>query len=325
MACAPCDQRALAVSPDLVRRVNQLYHELTQARFDTEHRRRHRVERAFWAAVAGQSLRRSLGPRTVIDFGCGTGFVSCTLGAAMGTGDLLTSMDIAPAALESTARAWSAAGLSSRGSRLAQVLGDGTRLPFDSGSTDLFAMNAALHHIPDFAPLLTEIHRVLRPGGWFALGHEPTRAHFASAAANVSRAVDRLAWYASPRENRRRLAERMGLRLHADADAGLWASMNAALAAQGLIDQPLSSGQLLDLVDPHARGGDGHAGFDPQELLCRWFAGYEVARLQWSDYLGESMRACPAARWILDGLLGTVWPCRGMLFSWLIRKPERRA
>ena len=325
MACAACDDRALAASPELIRRVNQLYHELTQDRFDVEHRRRHRVERVFWTAVARAALLRPSGPaRTVVDFGCGTGFVSCTLGMALCPGDVLTSIDIAPAALASTARAWSAAGLGSNGPRLVQLVADGTRLPVSSGSVALFAINAALHHVPNIAPLLREIDRVLAPGGWFALGHEPARGHFASAAYGVSRAVDRLAWYASPRENRRRLAERFGGRTHADGDEGLWAAMNAALAARGLVDRPLSGRQLLDLVDPHSRGGDGHAGFDPLELLGRWFAGYQVVRLQWSDYLGESMRACPAARWMVDGLLGAAWPRRGMLFSWLIRKPGGR-
>jgi SAM-dependent methyltransferase len=42
---------------------------------------------------------------------------------------------------------------------------DAERLPFDDASFDLVYSNGVLHHTPDTARLIAEIHRVLRPGG----------------------------------------------------------------------------------------------------------------------------------------------------------------
>lgn len=42
---------------------------------------------------------------------------------------------------------------------------DAERLPFDDASFDVVYSNGVLHHTPDTARLIAEIHRVLRPGG----------------------------------------------------------------------------------------------------------------------------------------------------------------
>lgn len=42
---------------------------------------------------------------------------------------------------------------------------DAERLPFDDASFDVVYSNGVLHHTPDTARLVAEIHRVLRPGG----------------------------------------------------------------------------------------------------------------------------------------------------------------
>jgi SAM-dependent methyltransferase len=45
------------------------------------------------------------------------------------------------------------------------VLGDGERLPFAPESFDVVYSNGVLHHTPDTAEAVREVHRVLRPGG----------------------------------------------------------------------------------------------------------------------------------------------------------------
>ena len=63
----------------LIRRVNQLFHDLTQSSFDDEHRSRHRVERAFWNSVAQLIPNPASRPGKeyiAADLGCGTGFVT---------------------------------------------------------------------------------------------------------------------------------------------------------------------------------------------------------------------------------------------------------
>ena len=52
------------------------------------------------------------------------------------------------------------------------ISGDAERLPFKDGSFDIIAMNAVLHHLPNYALCITEIDRVLKKGGIVAIAHE---------------------------------------------------------------------------------------------------------------------------------------------------------
>jgi len=203
----------------LIRRVNQLYHELTQDSFDRVHRHRFRIQRRFWEKVgrrvlaSGGSLFAGRGdwcatsPRTVVDLACGSGFVSRTLGGYLGRGDRLIAIDLGEGQLHTTGRQWQTFCSGRSGvPRLTRLAGDVQKLPLGRVSADLVVMNAGLHHVPDAGAVLGEIDRILRPGGVFALGFEPNRAHFASPVfCGMSRVLDRLCWYASLRQNGRRL------------------------------------------------------------------------------------------------------------------------
>ena len=52
--------------------------------------------------------------------------------------------------------------------RLSIAVGSAEELPFDSGSFDAVVSSFALQLVPDRLAALTEIRRVLRPGGMFA-------------------------------------------------------------------------------------------------------------------------------------------------------------
>jgi len=47
--------------------------------------------------------------------------------------------------------------------------GDAQRLPFRDGSFDLVVSAGVLHHVPDIAAAIAEIHRVLKPAGLFVI------------------------------------------------------------------------------------------------------------------------------------------------------------
>ena len=47
------------------------------------------------------------------------------------------------------------------------VLGEGARIPFADGSFASVTSTSVLEHIPDILPVLTEVRRILRPGGKF--------------------------------------------------------------------------------------------------------------------------------------------------------------
>lgn len=315
----------------LIRRVNQLYHDHVRGRFDDDHEYRHRVEASFWERVARCTIpppdRSRPDPMTVLDLGCGTGFVLQIMGGHLRKIDRLIGLDISPNTLIQARRNWHDIDTGPRSRpRLDVTVGDAASIPLGNGTVRLVTLNAALHHLPHPHATLREVDRLLEPGGYFALGFEPNRFFFEQPGLReLSRGLDHLYWYTSPGQNLRRLRQRLGLHVptsHHWDDEVIAGVIRGVLSQEGLARANLSTNDILDCVDPHARGGGKAPGFDATNLLRHCFAGYEVIRIKWSDYLGQSIRKLPAMRRLADMTLGVFLPRRGSLFSWLIRKPS---
>src|SRR5215204_4966206 len=93
----------------------------------------------------------------LLEIGCGMG--TDLLQFARG-GAHCTGIDLTPRSIEITRhrfRLYDADG--------AFMISDGEHLPFRSESFDVVYSNGVLHHTPDTAGAIREVHRVLRPGG----------------------------------------------------------------------------------------------------------------------------------------------------------------
>jgi ubiquinone/menaquinone biosynthesis C-methylase UbiE len=119
--------------------------------------------------VFEEFIRRSTGPgKSVLDVCCGTGLYSL-VGSSVGA--LVTATDIAEHNLLLARRRAERAGLN-----IQTVVADAERLPFPDGSFDLISCAGSLSYL-DLDSFLAEVHRLLRPGGWFvsvdSLNHNP--------------------------------------------------------------------------------------------------------------------------------------------------------
>jgi ubiquinone/menaquinone biosynthesis C-methylase UbiE len=101
------------------------------------------------AAAAGPGVR-------LLDVGCGPGIV-CKAAAARGAE--VTGVDFSPAMLAVARQAHPA---------IAFVEGDMQNLPFADASFDAAVSNFGIHHAPDPAAALAQMHRVLARGGRIA-------------------------------------------------------------------------------------------------------------------------------------------------------------
>ncbi len=123
-----------------------------------------------------------------LELGCGTGFFLLNLKQA-GVLDEGHVTDISPGMVE--AARLNAEGL---GFTVEGRVADAESIPYDDDTFDLVVGHAVLHHIPDIELALSEVLRVLKPGGRFVFAGEPTaKGDF------VARRLSRATWWATTR------------------------------------------------------------------------------------------------------------------------------
>ncbi|AYQ91235.1 class I SAM-dependent methyltransferase [Burkholderia gladioli] len=119
-----------------------------------------------------RQLARGMTPGVIADIGTATGVVPVRLGSdpAM-AGWRFVGVDLDPAMLEEGVPRIRELGLEPV---IEMRVGDALDLPFEDGSLTMAVGRATLHHLPDKALSLTEMYRVLAPGG-IALVHDMRR------------------------------------------------------------------------------------------------------------------------------------------------------
>ncbi len=96
----------------------------------------------------------------VLDFGCGPGTISMGLARAVEPGEL-HGVDMEESQIEIARNAASAGGHKNATFQK----GDVTDLPFEDNFFDVAHCHAVLMHVPDTEAVLSEVKRVLKPGG----------------------------------------------------------------------------------------------------------------------------------------------------------------
>jgi len=118
---------------------------------------------ALIEATQWRYLREDLGKTggRALEVGCGSGHFGALL-AQVGFDTVL--LDYSPAALECAKNSYVTLGGRERKS---YVQGDARSLPFSGGSFDVVVSCGVLEHFEALAPVIQEMARVLRPGGFF--------------------------------------------------------------------------------------------------------------------------------------------------------------
>ena len=179
--------RDVGAPPDLSelgpKRANELYHDAAARRYD-----------AKWSISFDERCVRYVRERAdrmlparrygrVLDVGVGTGFFLLNLWQA-GYVARAFGCDVSTGMLGACAE--SASGI---GCEVELRPGDAEALPYLDGAFDLVVGHAILHHVPDPLLAVSEMWRVLAPGGALLLAGEPT-----TRGDRLARGAGRAAW-----------------------------------------------------------------------------------------------------------------------------------
>lgn len=145
---------------------------------------------------------------TVLDVACGPGTFALALAPRVACA---FGLDFTPALLERARGSASASGIVNSNF----LIGDANAIPFSAGRFDLVTCAYALHHIDDPSNAVSEIVRVLRPGGRMGLIDifVPENAVAAEAANTIERVRDTSHTRTLAISELRALAEAAGLRI----------------------------------------------------------------------------------------------------------------
>ena len=149
-----------------------------------EYERMHELETHYWWFVGRRRIVQTLLQHTtpqlpskaprLVDIGCGTGANLPMLRDSVGPGGSVVGLDFSPLAL---AHARAELG---NVQNLALLQGDAMRLPLRDASADCVTMMDVLEHLSDDKRALSEVARVLKPGGALVLS-VPAYQHLWSA------------------------------------------------------------------------------------------------------------------------------------------------
>ncbi|MFA7209283.1 MAG: class I SAM-dependent methyltransferase [Parcubacteria group bacterium] len=159
----------------LVLRINELFHDFEQINYDKKHTDIFIGESGRWKNTGKIILKNRPSPISIVDIGCGTGFVPMQICDLLQAQDTFICSDISEKMLAVCKE------------KIAQrkflcdfkfIKSDGFSLNLKDESIDVVTMNSVLHHIPDFTPFFNEINRILKVDGLLIIGHEPNSLFF---------------------------------------------------------------------------------------------------------------------------------------------------
>jgi ubiquinone/menaquinone biosynthesis C-methylase UbiE len=295
----------------LVTKLNQIFYDVEAEQYDERHPEVIEGDAAWWAsrgAALVSTLKSSLTAGTgltILDVGCGTGFVSSVLVKNLATGDVIVGLDRSEGMLT---RARSK--LAREDGRLCHFArGDATSLQFRDQSFHMLTLNSFLHHVCDYRSVLKEIDRVLKPGGYLVVAHEPNKEFFQSPFIRLAASAWKLAGF--------------GMKVPRD----LCAQVNSRLRAAQLVAAEVPADEILRLVEYHSpveQGAiriDKTKGFSVRALLEQELRGYRV--IEWNQYSTFYHRPLlERSRWLQRAaqLAASLLNGKGNLFSTVLRK-----
>jgi ubiquinone/menaquinone biosynthesis C-methylase UbiE len=200
----------------------------------------------------------------VLDTGSGTGFAAQQVLDAIGPRVVeIVCQDTSQEMLQ-RARAR----LGRYGCRSRFVVGDIDAVTNAEARFDLVTSNAVLHHLVDVAGFLRSVGRLVRPGGFYVAGHEPSASFYDGPIKRWTQ------WYRTWRRGRHLLSpfpylRRLGV---VETPENIEQLTNQSLICQGVIQRPMPPGAVARFVDIHVPPENeallqGHRGFHPVSLI----------------------------------------------------------
>ena len=246
----------MTASPSSAKAANVVYHDWEAETYDTKwsisfDERCIEYARHAFDSASGRTLTLPVG--RAVEIGAGTGFFLLNL-MQSGVARQGVVTDISSGMVRTAVRQAGELGLDVLG-----VVADAESLPIADTSCDLVVGHAVLHHIPDVERAITEVLRILRPGGVFVITGEPTQK-----GDYIARRLSRLTWWVTSR-----VTQAPGLRQRWARPPGELAESSEAAALEAVVD--LHTFDPDELARTCLRAGAVDVRTHTSEFAASWF------------------------------------------------------
>lgn len=156
-----------------LRKANELFHDVEARRYDDKWGIRYDEENARRVRRKFEKLLRGPFPHVdkLLEVGCGTGYVGLNIASQDGLVGEMSACDISQGMVDTCNSNAKTLGVSVKAKR-----SELEKLDYPDEEFDMVIGHAILHHVPDIKAGLSEVCRVLKPGGVCMLAGEPTLA-----------------------------------------------------------------------------------------------------------------------------------------------------
>jgi ubiquinone/menaquinone biosynthesis C-methylase UbiE len=315
--------------PELVLRVNKIFHDIDANQYADEHPEIFVDEIARWCKIGQLFMSSNSEKVCLLDIGSGTGFVPLQIGQFLKKSDLLICSDVSANMLTVCKT-----NLDSKlNCTIEYLLLDGVRINLMSNSLDYITLNSVLHHIPDFSVFFEEINRLMKVNGWLIIAHEPYRPFFEHRFLwNNYRFVSKIVKFDPKRFIYVRL-RKVGIpgiagkfyqvsSQETERRQEMVESVNKRLLDEEVISSPLTAIEISEIVDIHSpTAGLGHRdrGINIAEILELYLPNFEIEYLEMYRHLAKVTSANQFTK-LYDSFLKKLYPETGSTFLAVLSK-----
>lgn len=293
--------------------INKIWHKYEARHYSESHHEIFVDEKLLWKKVANKYLTGT--DSTLLDFGCGTGFISSTVIPFLSPSSRLIMADPSPEMLA----------IAQNNVRFPNVTfqlisRERSTLAIAAHSLDYILINSVLHHISDLSETFRQLTTLLKTGGKIIIAHEPNRIHFNNFFLKLLKEG-----IVAAQKRMRRPSKNTGSIGGSTGDKQIVAAVNQEMRLRGMITQDLQPNELQSLVDFHSPTArqrvDPSIGFSKRMLLNEFqkYGRFSVDDCKTYAFLGKIKIK---RQHMFESILGACFPNSGSKLFIVMTKTE---
>lgn len=275
--------------------INEVYHDIESGYYQKRHPEIFKEELERWQKEI-LLLLKNKDEKVIFDLGTGTGFVPFSICSFLKKNDTFICSDISKKMLNVCKE-----DLKKRkfNCKFKFVKIKNQKIPYKNSSAGILTLNSVLHHLPDTDLFFNEAYRILKPGGYLVISHEPnnlfynnfltwTNYKFCSLLFKPQNIIIDLSKKIGLYEKARKFLQNFYKDLKKENE--ILNKVNQEIIKRGLIKENLSYSDIIKIIDIHSPTAgilEKNKGFNVEEILKKYSGKFRLVKYETYNHILE--------------------------------------